>query len=212
MPFTLKKYGWLLVALLLGVALVMWHIWLSSRANTIAQPSDGWSAASSSIGAISEVSTSTGSPTAQKTLPPEPVFILPEDAEMIDEYAYVYNTDVYFKPLIDANKPLSVPSGDPETFERLRDMMTYPGSAIVRDCGAAPTYTFYVDKHRPYFYQIWRAPKFRASHIDAMNGADASNFAITGSTSANDGRIFFEITYQKVATSTCRLILEQSTF
>lgn len=143
----------------------------------------------------------------KKTLPAEPEFILPEGAVSIDQYAYIHDEVVYMRPVV--KSPLVVPSADPETFRRLSDVSTYSDSEVVSDCGVAPTYAYYIDKHRPYFYQIWRAPKFRASQIDAMNGADPENFVVTSPTSANDGRVRFEIMYRKTATSTCALFLDQ---
>lgn len=141
-------------------------------------------------------------------LPLEPTFVLPAGAVKIDGYAYSLDGEVKFRSLVDPKSSLKVPTADPATFRRLQDFMTFPGREVVSDCGAAPLYAYYVDKHRPYIYQVWRAPTFRASTITAMNGADADSFTITSLLNANDDRTSFELAY-RVATSTCELYLDQ---
>ena len=144
----------------------------------------------------------------KKGLPPEPVFTLPESAVAIDEYAFVDGGAVYFRPVA-GEDPLLVQTADPDSFRSVQPPSVYPGSDVVRDCGAAPIYAFYVDGRRPYFYQVWRAPEYRAERVDVMNGADVENFSITSLTSATDGKIRFDIGY-KLSTTTCRLILNQT--
>lgn len=141
-------------------------------------------------------------------LPPEPEFVLPEGATAIDDYAFVDKGIVYMRSLVDAGQPLKVPTADPETFRRLQAFSYYSDGNVVRDCGASPMFTYYTDKKRPYFYQAWRAPEFRASQIDAMVGANVGNFAVTGPTTATDGNANFKIVYEK-ATATCTLLLDQ---
>lgn len=145
----------------------------------------------------------------KKELPPEPVFVMPEGGIAIDEYSFVDDGTVYFKSLVSTSTHLKVPSADPKTFKRVQNLSAYPGTDVVRDCGAAPLYTFYTDKTRPYFYQIWRAPEFRTGQVDAMNGASGKDFSVTGPITATDGRFNFQIAYKK-ATSTCILILNQT--
>lgn len=149
------------------------------------------------------------SPPQKEKLPPEPTFVLPEGATNLDEYAFVDTGTIYFRSLVSTTTHLKVPGADPASFRRLQDLSVFPGSEVIRDCGAAPRYTFYVDKRQPYFYQIWRAPEFRSSQIDAMVGADADSFVVTGATTAQDDQTRFDMTYKK-ATSTCVLLLNQA--
>ncbi|RJQ34783.1 hypothetical protein C4568_01915 [Candidatus Parcubacteria bacterium] len=146
---------------------------------------------------------------AKKELPPEPDFVLPEGAMPIDEYAFGYEGKTYFKSLTNDKEGLPVPNADPNSFKRFANFATYPGKDVVRDCGAAPLFAFYVDEQRPYFYQIWRAPEFRSSAVDAMVGVNADTFEIQSPTSVSDGDTDLDITYQ-VGTSTCRLMLEEA--
>jgi|GEM_PF-3431051 len=169
------------------------------------------------VNAITTTATSTATSTAtapsappkKQPLPPEPIFVMPEGGKAIDDYVFVDDGVVYFKSLVSTSTHLKVPSADPATFHPIQGFSTYPGQDVVRDCGAAPVYTFYIDKLRPYLYQIWRAPEFRTGQVDAMNGANPKKFLVTGLTTATDGRFNFQIGYKK-ATSTCILILNQT--
>jgi len=208
--------GKYIVAAIVGTVavLIVAHVLLTSGT---ASPSGGVIASegertSTTSPLVLDEGTEEAQPTSdsgKKTLPLEPEFTLPEGAVAVDEYAFVDEGVVYMRPLINANSPLTVPSADPKTFRRLRDFSTYSDSDVVSDCGVAPIYAFYIDKHRPYFYQIWRAPKFRASQIDAMNGANPRGFVITGATTATDGNVRFTMKHIKNATSTCLLLLDQ---
>ena len=144
----------------------------------------------------------------KKGLPPEPVFVLPEGAITLDEYAFIDGGAVYFRPVA-GDDPLLVQTANPASFRSVQPPSVYPGSDVVRDCGAAPIYAFYVDGRRPYFYQVWRAPEYRVNQVDVMNGADVKNFSVTSLTSATDSHIRFDIGY-KLGTTTCRLILNQT--
>lgn len=141
----------------------------------------------------------------KKTLPPEPVFVLPEGAAAIDDYVFVQKNEVHFRSLTGTSS-LAIPDADPDTFKRVADFITYPGEAIQQECGAAGTYTYYKDKSRVYFYQFWRAPKFRSSKIEVLADVLPSEFAVEDMTHARAGDQRMQVEY-KVATSTCSFIL-----
>lgn len=143
-----------------------------------------------------------------KTLPPEQPFVLPAGAVAVDEYSYVQNGNVYFRSLT-GKSPLNVWDANAERFHRVADFMTYPGTAVVNDCGAAPMYTYYTDNRRLYFYQIWRAPTFRTSKVEAVVDAEAESFRITDATTSRDGSTLYTVGYQK-ATSTCMAYLSKT--
>jgi hypothetical protein len=201
-----KKHAAMAASAAILAVVVVWQIFSNfdglGRSSATADP-----IASTTESALPE---SASTSTSKKELPPEPVFVLPEGAMAIDDYAYIENGAVYFKTLVAGNSPLPVLNADPKSFKRLQSFSTYPGSDVVRDCGASPIYTFYIDNYRPYFYQVWRAPEFRATQVDAMNGAKVQNFSVTSLTAANDGRTHFDIAYYKTGTSTCRLQLDQT--
>lgn len=152
--------------------------------------------------------TSTATVPKQKTLPPEQPFVLPEGATAIDAYTYIQNNSVYFRSLT-GKTPLNVWDANAASFHRVGDFMMYPGSAVVSDCGAAPLYSYYTDDKRLYFYQIWRTPTSRSSTVEAVMGAHAPTFAITGSTTSADRGTLYEVSYQQ-ATTTCRLSLSKT--
>lgn len=148
-----------------------------------------------------------GTTPAKKTLPPETPFVLPEGAVAVDEYAYTQDDVVYFRSLTGKNA-LAIPDAKADSFKRLAAFMTYPGTAVVSDCGAAPLYTYYGDEKRTYFYQIWRAPEFRSSQVEVIIGANPKKFEINGTT-ATDAESSFSVSYQKTASSTCALVLNK---
>ena len=155
--------------------------------------------------------TTTVAPKKQKTLPPELPFVLPPGATAIDGYAYVENNSVYFRSLT-GKAPLHVWDAKASTFHRVGSFMTYPGTAIVSDCGAAPLYTYYTDNKRLYFYQVWRTPTFRSSTVEAVPNIQATDFTVTGPRESTDGITLFEVNYRPptTATSTCRLYLSRT--
>jgi hypothetical protein len=144
----------------------------------------------------------------EKTLPPEPLFTLPEGARKIDDYAFSLDGRVYFRS-VTSTSTLPIPGADPETFERLHDFMTYPGEAIVNDCGASGTYTYYEDKNRVYLYQIWRAPKFRSSKVEVLADVTPDAFSIEDATHARAASQRVAVEY-RVATSTCSYVLAKT--
>ena len=146
--------------------------------------------------------------TSPKPLPPEQPFTLPAGATAIDAYAYVQNNSVYFRSLT-GKTPLNVWDANANSFHRVGDFVTYPGNAVVGDCGAAPIYTYYSDNTRLYFYQVWRTPTFRSSTVEAVQDAKARDFELTGLTTATDGSTSYEVSYRK-ATSTCRMFLSKT--
>lgn len=189
------------------LGLVAWMLFSTDGFKT--SPEEGIQTASTTPATTTTATVPPATPPKKKELPPEPVFVMPEGGTPIDEYSFVDSGVVYFKSLVSTSTHLKVPSADPKTFRRLQELSKFPGTDVVRDCGAAPLYTFYVDKTRPYFYQVWRAPEFRTGQVDAMNGASGKDFSVTGATTATDGHFNFQIAYKK-ATSTCILILNQA--
>jgi len=145
----------------------------------------------------------------KKTLPPEQPFVLPEGATAVDGYAYIENGQVYFKSLT-GKSALAIPNSDAESFKRLSNFMTYPGNAVVNDCGVAPLYAYYGDDKQAYFYQVWRAPQFRSSTVEVIVGAEMENVRVTGIRTMTDGGRLFEVEYEK-ATTTCKLFLSRTT-
>lgn len=164
----------------------------------MASTTDGLATSSPAIGTLKP-----------KTLPPELPFTLPEGASAIDGYAFIQNDQVYFRSLTGA-APLAIPHSDAESFKRLSGFMTYPGTAVVNTCGAAPIYAYYGDKKQVYFYQVWRAPTFRSSTVEVIVDAKMQDFSITGLQTATEGNRLFEIGFEK-ATTTCKLFLSRTT-
>lgn len=147
----------------------------------------------------------------KKTLAPETPFVLPPGAVAIDGYAYIENDLVYFRSLT-GKTPLAIPNSDAESFTRLSNFMTYPGTEVVTACGAAPLYAYYGDDKHVYFYQVWRASTFRSSRVEVIIGAKTDDFRVTGLETATDGSHLYEVEYGKAtATSTCKLSLSRTT-
>lgn len=144
------------------------------------------------------------------TLPSEPAFTLPEGAVALDEYAFILDNQVFFRSLTN-KEPLAIPNSDAKTFAKISDFTTLPGDAVVADCGISGTYGFYADRKQVYFYQYWRAPKFRSSAIEIIVGADRDDFKVTGRTTATSGKDLIKVTYDK-ATTTCAYQLSKVAF
>ncbi len=151
-----------------------------------------------------------GTGSGLKNLPPEPAFTLPAGAVALDDYAFTLNDQVYFRSLTN-KEPLAIPNSDAETFKKLSQFVTFPGTEVVSDCGASGTYGFYGDRKNVYFYQFWRAPKFRSSTIEVIVGADIKNFEVTGQTVAKSGSDILKVSYDK-ATTTCAFKLSKVSF
>lgn len=193
------------IIVLIGVgAVVLFATWLTSPK----QMSDAVLPESSAPEEVGSTTTTLPAP-AQKTLPPEPAFVLPEGATAIDGYAYTEDNHVYFKSLT-GKTPLAIQDANAERFKRLTDFITYPGTQVVTSCGAAPTYTFYGDSKRLYFYQVWRAPLFRTSRVEVVAGADPDEFSLSNMTDISVGKNRYTITYQPEATSTCALVIKKT--
>lgn len=154
----------------------------------------------------------TGTPIVGKpnTLPTEPEFTLPEGAVALDAYAFILDNQVFFRSLTN-KEPLAIPNSDAKTFEKISDFTTLPGDDIVQDCGISGTYGFYADRKQVYFYQYWRAPKFRSSSIEIIVGADKEDFKVTGRTTAVSGKDLIKVEYEK-ATTTCAYQLSKVAF
>lgn len=150
-------------------------------------------------------STATTSASGKKQLPPEPVFVLPPEAIAVDDYAFLFEGRAYFRSLTSTSS-LAIPDSDADTFKRIADFVTYPGEAILKECGTAGTYTYYEDRNRVYFYQFWRAPKFRSSKVEVLADVAPEDFIVddVGSASASDRRV---VVNYEVATSTCWYVL-----
>jgi hypothetical protein len=145
--------------------------------------------------------------TPKNTLPPEPEFVLPENAKAIDDYAFTLDSRVYFKSITN-KKPLEIMDAVADAFDDLTPFILYPHAESM--CGTNPVYKFYGDGRRTYFYQIWRAPLFRTTQIEVIVKADPNTFQSTGATTATDGKVRYTIGHQKVATSTCALVISKS--
>lgn len=144
------------------------------------------------------------------TLPEEPAFTLPEGAVALDEYAFILNDQVFFRSLT-SKEPLAIPNSDAKSFEKISDFTTLPGDEVVADCGISGTYGFYADRKQVYFYQYWRAPKFRSSAIEVIVGADKDEFKVTGRTTATSGKDLIKVSYEK-ATTSCAYKLSKVAF
>lgn len=145
----------------------------------------------------------------RKSLPPEPAFTPPVNSQTLDDYAYTNSNSVYFRS-ITSTEPLRIPDADANTFKRLTNFLTYSANGVVGDCGDTALYTYYADKERVYFYQIWRTDHFRTSQIEVIAGTKAKDFKITGPLTATDGTRSFTVGHKQAATSTCLLMLTRS--
>ena len=159
-----------------------------------------------------DVVTETPAPVAQKpkTLPPEPAFTLPEGANATDDYALTLDGQVYFRS-ITSGQALAVPNSDADSFTKLSPFTTFPGQEVVDACGTSGSYGYYSDDKSVYFYQFWRAPKFRSSTVEVVVGADEDTFKVTGVTTATDNNQILKVSYEK-ATTTCKYILSKVSF
>jgi hypothetical protein len=145
-----------------------------------------------------------------KTLPPEPAFTLPAGATALDDYAFILDGQVYFRS-ITSGKALAIPNSDADSFTKLSPFTTLPGQEVVSDCGVSGSYGYYADDKNVYFYQFWRAPKFRSSTVEVVVGADEETFKVTGVTTATDNNQILKVSYEK-ATTTCKYILSKVSF
>lgn len=208
MPTLSKEHLPLIVGGLLMFALIGGYA-LTRPSSPVSEPTATTTpAAATTTPAGPGIATSTVVAPKQKTLPPEQPFVLPEGATAVDAYAYIQNDSVYFRSLT-GKAPLNVWDANANSFHRVGDFMTYPGNAVVADCGAAPIYSYYSDNKRLYFYQVWRTPTFRSSTVEAVQGAKAKEFELTGLTTATDGSTLYEVNYRK-ATTTCRMFITKT--
>lgn len=148
-------------------------------------------------------------PSPKPVANPEPVFVLPAGATMVDEFSFKKGDEVYFKSLTSVD-PLPVPGADPASFERVTEVMEYTLGDVIRDCGAAPRYAFYRDEDRLYFYHYWRTPTFRGSHIDILMGLTPEKFVQQSPTQVKVGGETFSLVYAKTG-QTCRMKITGST-
>ncbi len=203
---TIRSYYTLGGVLLIG-GLLLGTWFLGRGSSSIGQ--GGEPAATTTPGtATSTSSTSTSTTPGKNTLPPEPAFVLPEGAVAVDGYAYILRSSVFFRSLT-GGQPLRIPNAHSATFERLTDFFTYPGDAVVRDCGAAPLYSFYGDERQVYLYQIWRAPEFRTSRVEVIVEMRKDEFELIHPLIVADTESLFTVGYT-TATTTCALSLTKS--
>src|SRR3989344_706484 len=200
-----RKNTFVLIGIVIVLALAAW---LLLRPTPLQGVPGGAEAGGVALSTETAASSTPVEPPKQKTLPPEPPFVLPEGATAIDGYAFIENNQVYFRSLTGAT-PFAIPNSDAESFKRLSSFMKYPGSEVVGACGGAPIYSYYGDKKQVYFYQVWRTPTFRSSKVEVIIGAKTEDFRITGLQTATDGDRLFEVGYQK-ATTTCSLVLSRT--
>lgn len=144
----------------------------------------------------------------KRELPPEPAFSVPANAARVDDYSYTLDGAVFLRSLT-SNQPLQVPGSDGASFERVTSFRSYNAGAVLRECGAAPQYTYYADDNQVYFYQLWRAPEFRSSRIEVIVRADKEDFSVDTSGNASDSEFRYTVGYE-VATSTCWLNLSKT--
>lgn len=187
-----------LCAIALAAILIVWFLWPKSAPVEPGEVADA-TATTSANQTVPE-------PDKPKGLPPEIPFVLPEGAVAIDEYTFIENGLVNFIS-ITGKTPLTIPNSDAKTFKRLTDVMTYPGSAIVNDCGAAGRYTFYGDKKQVYFYEFWRTSQFRSSTITVVKNSSIDNFELVDPRHIRNSVGTLALTYTKTASSTCSFAL-----
>jgi hypothetical protein len=192
-----------LVGVLLALALIGWFTLRSSPAAPVAETPG---TASSTV----PLEPDTTSITPGAPPPPEVPYVLSEKATAIDAYAFVEEGAVYFRP-VTKSSPLLVLQASPSTFKPITDPTTYPGSEVVADCGAAPTYLFYADWKDTYFYQLWRTPTFRASKVERLM-VPPSKFSMITPRTVSDGTSRYTVTYEKAAQGSCKLVLESTLF
>lgn len=208
---TIRSYYTLGGALLIGGLLL--GTWFFGRDSSPVGQGDSV-ATTTPTTATTTGSTSTSTAPGKNTLPPEPTFVLPEGAVAVDGYAYIQRSSVFFRSLT-GGQPLRIPNAHTATFERLTDFFTYPGEAVVRDCGAAPLYAFYGDERQVYLYQVWRAPKFRTSRVEVIVGVKKDEFELIHPQVVGDPTSLFTVGYTvttstTTSVSTCSLSLTKS--
>ncbi len=128
---------------------------------------------------------------------------IPEGGRDIDEYAFVTDDYIYFRSVMSATSTIRIPNGDPATFARVSDFMTYPGTEVTAECSGPGRYAYYGDSKNIYFYQIWKTPDFTSSKIEIIAKAPKEQFALESSTMARAGDKLFSIS-PLFATSTCK--------
>lgn len=148
--------------------------------------------------------------TNNRTLPPEPVFTLPEGASAVDEYAFIADGDVFFRS-VTSTTSLPIPGADADTFHAISDIITYPGERIAADCGGAGAYSYYEDNKYVYFHQIWRTPRFRTSQVEVIADVDPDEFDVQEAPYARADGQRIVVKYH-VSTSTCLFVLERLGF
>jgi len=201
------KKGLLIVGILVVVGVGGWVVVTQDLA-TVSIPSDAPSGIVATTTPTVPTTTLPVMSQPRKILAPEPAFTLPVGATAIDEYAFIIDNVVYFRSLIN-KEPLKIPNSEGASFKRLNEFVTYPGTAVLQDCGAAPVYTYYGDNTQVYFYQIWRAPEFRTSQIEVVVDAKMKDFQIIDALTAVDANRRFTVGYTK-ATTTCKLYLTRT--
>ncbi len=184
----------------LVVVLILGAVWFWGQGTGVTTPLA--QVPEAEVATTTDTTTHTPIASTIKNLPPEPIFILPFGATAIDDYAFVQDGQLYFRSLT-SKSPLAIPDSDGDSFEKLSQFMTFPGTQIVKDCGASGTYGYYGDDKHVYFYQFWRAPEFRSSTIEVVVGVKKKDFEVLSQASASDGTHDYAIEYE-VATSTCK--------
>lgn len=201
-----KKQALIGLTVIVLILLALWY-WKGSTAQAPAPVDEQVATTTDEV-----IGSETPAPTPSKpnTLPPEPVFVLPEGATALDDYAFILNDQVYFRSLTN-KEPLAIPKSDADSFEKISDFQVFPGTEIVEACGASATYGYYADDKAVYFYQFWRSPKFRSSTIEVIVDANKDDFKVSGVTTALDGKQILKVSYEKTE-KTCKLVLSKVAF
>lgn len=163
------------------------------------------------LGAIEEPLTETpaGEETpAKPAILSAPTAVMPAGAHPIDDYSFTDAEGVHFLS-ITSTSSLAIPDADAASFKRTTGFMTFPGSAVVNDCGVSGSFAFYTDVNRVYFYQRWLTPQFRTSRVEVIAGAKPETFKVVNPTSFLDGTRSLSLTYE-VSTSTCLYAIQKS--
>lgn len=137
-----------------------------------------------------------------------PTAVMPAGAHAIDDFSFTDTEGVHFLS-ITSTSSLAIPDADAESFKRMTGFMTFPGAAVVNDCGVSGSFAFYQDAKRVYFYQRWLTPKFRTSRVEVIADAKPDTFKVVSPTSFMDGARSLSLTYE-VSTTTCLYAIQKN--
>ena len=194
-----QKNALIIFAVLIAVAVIGWTY--------VAPAAQGPNnSVGEEVATTTMITASTTTTATIKTLPPEMPLVLPEGATKIDDYVFSDEGAIYFRSLT-GGEALEIADADPASFKRLGGFLPFSNPSLIADCGAAPTYAFYTDQMRIFFYQVWRTPTFRSSRVEVIRTADKKTFEVGTIGTAQDEGYTYQIGYETTASSTCWLKL-----